>query len=147
MNWQASLAQGFSSAAALLTFLNLPINLCATSCEQQFKTRVPLGFAARMEPGNPHDPLLLQVLASAQELLVNTAYQMDPLQEHQFNPLPGLIHKYYGRVLLLVTGVCAINCRYCFRRHFSYSENTFSLFCASLKLFSKSIYEMMTAFF
>ena len=38
-------------------------------------------------------------------------------------PLKGLIHKYYGRVLLTLTGVCAVNCRYCFRRHFPYQDN------------------------
>ena len=48
---------------------------------------------------------------------------MDPLAELSTNPLKGLIHKYHGRVLLTLTGVCAVNCRYCFRRHFPYQEN------------------------
>ena len=37
-------------------------------------------------------------------------------------PAPGLLHKYRGRALLTVTGACAIHCRYCFRRHFPYSD-------------------------
>lgn len=123
LSWQQILAQGFSSAKELLDFLGLPIALGSPLAEQEFKTRVPRGFAARMQPGNPNDPLLLQVLAVEEELRVATDYVQDPLEERAFNAIPGLIHKYYGRVLLTVTGACAINCRYCFRRHFPYQEN------------------------
>ena len=76
-----------------------------------------------MERGNPHDPLLLQVLATGEELLQAPEYSQDPLQEIKANPLPGVIHKYANRLLLILTGVCAINCRFCFRRHFAYAEN------------------------
>lgn len=122
--WQKILAEGFSSAAELLKFLELPVNLGSIEVEQQFRTRVPRGFAERMEKGNPKDPLLLQVLATAAELAVVEGYVVDPLKEEEANPLPGLIHKYAGRVLVMLTGACAVNCRYCFRRHFPYAENT-----------------------
>ena len=36
----------------------------------------------------------------------------------------GVLHKYHGRALLIATGSCAVNCRYCFRRHFPYGEET-----------------------
>lgn len=123
MNWQKVLAQGFDSAEALLDFLGLPKNLAHVDAERQFNTRVPRGFAARMQPGNPFDPLLLQVLASPQELKQVEAYVKDPLAENMKNPLPGVLHKYHGRVLITLTGVCAVNCRYCFRRHFPYNAN------------------------
>ena len=123
LSLQQILAQGFSSAKELLNFLELPMALGSPLAELEFKTRVPRGFAARMEPGNPSDPLLLQVLAVEEELRVAKDYVQDPLEERAFNAIPGLIHKYYGRVLLTVTGACAINCRYCFRRHFPYQEN------------------------
>ena len=123
MVWQKILSNGFASSKEVLEFLGLPTTLSNMHAERQFKTRVPRGFVARMQHHNPNDPLLLQVLASEEELLYLDEYQDDPLQENKFNPLPGLIHKYYGRVLVILTGVCAINCRYCFRRHFAYQDN------------------------
>ena len=50
-------------------------------------------------------------------------FSHDPLGEADSNPAPGLIHKYRSRVLFIVTASCAIHCRYCFRRHFPYSDN------------------------
>ncbi|MFZ4076991.1 MAG: EF-P beta-lysylation protein EpmB [Legionellaceae bacterium] len=123
VRWQAVLAAGFTSAAELLTFLNLPVQKGSAAAEQQFKTRVPRGFALRMEKENPYDPLLLQVLAVEEELVSWDGYVQDPLIEAEKNPHPGLLHKYAGRVLLMMTGACAVNCRYCFRRHFPYEEN------------------------
>ena len=123
MSWQKILAQGFASSEALLDFLRLPLNLASTSAEQQFKTRVPLGFAKRMHAEDPNDPLLLQVLAQPLELEEHSNFIFDPLQEAIANPLPGLLHKYHGRVLLTLVGACAVNCRYCFRRHFPYDAN------------------------
>lgn len=121
--WQKNLAEGFSSATELLSFLNLPISLASSLAEKQFKTRVPRSFASRMQPGNPADPLLLQVLAADEELEITEGFGSDPLAEETANHLPGLIHKYHGRVLLTVAGACAVNCRYCFRRHFPYQKN------------------------
>ena len=121
--WQKNLAEGFSSATELLSYLHLPISLANSLAEKQFKTRVPRGFAARMQPGNPSDPLLLQVLAVEEELTITQGFGPDPLAEEVVNHLPGMMHKYHGRVLLTVAGACAVNCRYCFRRHFPYQKN------------------------
>jgi len=122
LSWQKKLAQGFSSASELLTYLELPPKNVALM-EKQFPSRIPLSFAQRMQKGNHQDPLLLQVLALEQELEEVEGYDLDPLNELESNPLKGLIHKYYGRVLLTLTGACAVNCRYCFRRHFPYQAN------------------------
>ncbi|MBA4696741.1 MAG: EF-P beta-lysylation protein EpmB [Legionella sp.] len=126
VRWQKSLAEGFGSVTELLEHLELPLNLGDINAQQQFRTRVPRGFAARMTKGDPKDPLLLQVLATSAELSKKQGYTIDPLEEAQANALPGLIHKYPGRVLVILTGACAINCRYCFRRHFPYAENAMS---------------------
>ncbi|RUR12455.1 EF-P beta-lysylation protein EpmB [Legionella sp. km772] len=122
LSWQKKLTTGFSSADELLTYLELPQGGSALA-EKQFPSRIPLSFAQRMQKGNPLDPLLLQVLASPQELAEVPGYELDPLEEAQANPVKGLIHKYHGRVLLTLTGACAVNCRYCFRRHFPYQSN------------------------
>jgi EF-P beta-lysylation protein EpmB len=123
LSWQQILAQAFTSAEQLLEFLQLPSLIASSLAQRQFKTRVPRGFAQRMQRGNPRDPLLLQVLAVEDELQVTPDFVLDPLDELTTNSIPGLIHKYHGRVLLTVTGTCAINCRYCFRRHFPYQNN------------------------
>ncbi len=123
LSWQKNLAQGFSSVSDLLTYLNLPLAMGNSFAEKQFSSRIPLGFAKRMEKGNSTDPLLLQILATGNELKVREGYDADPLKERESNPVKGLIHKYHGRVLLTLTGICAVNCRYCFRRHFPYKEN------------------------
>ena len=121
--WQKKLAQGFSSAVELLEFLHLSTALADGLAEKQFKTRVPRSFAARMQPGNRYDPLLLQVLPVGEELELTDGFIVDPLAEAAAIPLSGLLHKYHGRVLLTVAGACAVNCRYCFRRHFPYQDN------------------------
>jgi EF-P beta-lysylation protein EpmB len=123
LTWQKILAQGFSSAKELLQFLQLPLELYSKQAEQSFATRIPLSFAKRMQAGNPQDPLLLQVLASPWEEQQHSQYEKDPLQEKSSTRIPGLLHKYQGRVLLILTGSCAINCRFCFRRHFPYQDN------------------------
>lgn len=123
LSWEKILAQGFGSVSDLLDFLELPLSTGSLLAEQTFRSRIPLGFAKRMQKRNAFDPLLLQVLAQEAELLIREDYAVDPLDEYKTNPVKGLIHKYHGRVLLTLTGVCAINCRFCFRRHFPYQDN------------------------
>jgi L-lysine 2,3-aminomutase len=123
--WQAQLVTAIRDPEVLCRRLKLntsDISL-STQAHKDFPLLVPSAFAELMEPGNPDDPLLLQVLNRAEEEINPPGYSEDPLQEQDFNPLPGVVHKYPGRVLLIVTGKCAINCRYCFRRSFSYGDN------------------------
>jgi KamA family protein len=70
-----------------------------------------------MRKGDPNDPLLRQVLPSRQEESKRIGYIEDPVGDRAALCRPGLLTKYRGRVLLLATSACAINCRYCFRKH------------------------------
>lgn len=97
-------------------------SLAGREAKRLFALRVPRAFVARMEQGNPNDPLLRQVLTSSQEFIAAPGFSTDPLEE-QHSVVPGLLHKYRNRALLLVKGGCAVNCRYCFRRHFPYADN------------------------
>jgi EF-P beta-lysylation protein EpmB len=123
--WRQQLADVIRSPAELFDMLDLPANQLTSSeqAEQLFALRVPRPYAARIRKGDLNDPLLQQVLPQGKELLAIPGYSNDPLAEKDSNPVPGLIHKYAGRVLLVASGGCAINCRYCFRRHFPYSDN------------------------
>ena len=124
-NWQQSLADVITDPSTLLALLDLEAHQVGLHSAESlsFPLRVPREYVARMCIGDPHDPLLLQVLPTQQELLAMPGFSQDPLQEPPANKLPGLIHKYRGRVLLTITGACAINCRYCFRRNFPYEDN------------------------
>jgi EF-P beta-lysylation protein EpmB len=77
-----------------------------------------------MEPGRPNDPLLRQVLPHAAEVDVVPGFTTDPVGELRASEETGLLRKYRGRALLVVTGACGVHCRYCFRRHFPYDEHT-----------------------
>lgn len=123
--WQNELTDLIRSPAELIELLELDPGLlpAALAASDDFALRVPRPYAARMRKGDSTDPLLRQVLPLGDELLAAPGYSTDPLGEEEANPHPGLIHKYHGRVLLIVSGSCAINCRYCFRRHFPYQDN------------------------
>ncbi len=119
-SWQRILADSYKRPQNLLDDLGLSGDV---SADTLFKTRVPKPFVKKMAYGNPNDPLLLQVLPKSQEFAIIEGFTSDPLEEKQYNPLPGLLHKYRSRVLLTLYGACAVNCRYCFRRHFDYADN------------------------
>ncbi len=124
-DWKTELSHTVNSTSELLSRLGLHVQ--DLSARQQaardFVLKVPESFIARMHYGDPRDPLLTQVLPCATELRDNNAYSTDPLEESKYNPVRGIVHKYRNRVLLIVSPNCAINCRYCFRRHFPYEEN------------------------
>lgn len=123
--WIFDLANVVTDIKTLYRCLDLDpdtISLSMLQAKKQFPLRVPLAFINRMKKGDSHDPLLLQVLCDDNEMLQVAGYSDDPLQE-QNNAIPGLLHKYHNRALLMTKTACAINCRYCFRRHFPYHEN------------------------
>lgn len=123
--WQQSLVDLITNPEELITLLNLDSSLlpAARAAARVFPLRVPRSFVARMERGNPDDPLLRQVLPLGAELRDVDGYNKDALQEKNANPIPGLLHKYPGRVLVTLTSACAVHCRYCFRRFFPYEDN------------------------
>ncbi|MGE9551264.1 EF-P beta-lysylation protein EpmB [Erwinia amylovora] len=123
--WLHQLADVITDPNELLQLLGLdshPELAAGTDARRLFALRVPRAFASRMQKGDPQDPLLLQVITQSQEFVDAPGYSTDPLDE-QTSVVPGLLHKYRNRALLLVKGGCAVNCRYCFRRHFPYSDN------------------------
>ncbi len=87
-----------------------------------FALRVPRGFVARMRRNDPADPLLLQVLPQLAELDQAPDFVIDAVGDMDARAAHGVLRKYQGRALLIASGSCAVNCRYCFRRHFPYGE-------------------------
>lgn len=124
--WQRLWRDAIVDPRELLDLLDLG-HLAASLLPEQdtgFAMRVPRGFAARMRRGDAADPLLLQVLPQAAELIEAMGYSLDAVGDMDARVAGGVLHKYSGRALLIATGSCAVNCRYCFRRHFPYAEET-----------------------
>lgn len=154
-HWQKELANSFTDLHSLLNYLdisakaipitaqNTPVNSAVNSIKikaldtnnqielhnqarRLFPMRVPKPFADLMQKGKWHDPLLQQVVPQQAEYIDKLGFVVDPLEE-QSGATAGLIHKYKSRILLIVRGGCAVNCRYCFRRHFPYQDNQLGL--------------------
>ncbi|MEW6989081.1 EF-P beta-lysylation protein EpmB [Colwelliaceae bacterium 6441] len=124
-SWQKELANVVTDPQKLLQALEIcPENyLQHFKARQLFPVRVPQPFIDRMKKGDINDPLLKQVMPLSQEFVVTDGFSNDPLEEHD-TVAEGLLHKYKHRVLMIVKSGCAINCRYCFRRHFPYQDNS-----------------------
>lgn len=124
--WQQLWREAVRDPRELLTLLGLDdaVTDMSDAAAAQFALRVPRGFVARMRHGDPYDPLLRQVLPLDAELRAAPGFTLDAVGDAAAKAGAGVICKYRGRALLVATGSCAINCRYCFRRHFPYAEET-----------------------
>ena len=124
--WQSEMADAVRDPAELVALLELDGRWLepARRAAETFPLRVPRGFLARMRKGDPADPLLRQVLPLGEELMTVPGYSRDPVGDMASIAARGLLHKYQGRVLLIATGACGVHCRYCFRRHFPYADET-----------------------
>lgn len=124
-SWQHEIANSFKNLNNLLHYLNI------ADCDRnqflninQFPLRVTPFYASLIRKNDINDPLLLQIIPQAKELESHPNFHSDAVGDLSAIKLPGLIHKYHGRVLLSLTAACGIHCRYCFRREFPYSDNT-----------------------
>ena len=125
--WQKELAEAIRDPLDLLARLELAdfssdSDIGGTYADHSFPLRVPLSYVSRMEKGNPRDPLLRQVLPDLREQIPAPGFSRNPVGDLESIKGHGILHKYHGRVLLMLTGACPIHCRYCFRRHFPYQE-------------------------
>jgi EF-P beta-lysylation protein EpmB len=124
--WQRDLSRAITRPEELIDALGLDRELLrgARAANDAFALRVTPSYLARMRRGDRDDPLLRQVLPLGEELIEQGGYVADPLRERDYSRAPNLLQKYAGRALLITTQACAIHCRYCFRRHFPYAEDT-----------------------
>jgi EF-P beta-lysylation protein EpmB len=116
--WRAVMTEAVREPAELCRLLELDPSLIDRQAAIDFPLLVPRTFISRIQPGEPKDPLLVQVMPSAAENASPPGFRADPLCEADAAVCPGLLRKYQGRSLILATDRCAVHCRYCFRRHF-----------------------------
>ncbi|MCS7016790.1 MAG: KamA family radical SAM protein [Gemmatales bacterium] len=88
-----------------------------TQLEKDYKLAIPPYYLSLINPEDPNDPIRLQAVPSVFELENRSGYEMeDPLEEDKDMPVPGLTHRYPDRVLLAITHVCTMYCRFCTRK-------------------------------
>lgn len=123
-NWQQQLAKCIKSADTLEAVVNdIPLlHPFSEKAHQQFRMKLPTGFIYD-DQHKPIEALLSQVIPDHRETEINDGFATDPVGDLDAMNTPGLIHKYSNRALFIVTGACAIHCRYCFRRHFPYADS------------------------
>ncbi len=118
--WQQRWPESIRDPAELCRILGLDpaVASAAQQASDGFRLLVPQSYLSRIRPGDPADPLLLQVLPQHAETAAVPGYGADPLHEAEAACAPGLLRKYRGRILMVATPSCAVHCRFCFRRHF-----------------------------
>lgn len=122
--WQRELREAVRDPRRLVEALGLSPELAETGVSDAgFPLFVPASYLGRIERGNLADPLFRQVWPATAEANATPGFTEDPVADASFALRPGLIQKYAGRALMVVTGACAVHCRYCFRRHFPYDES------------------------
>lgn len=124
-SWKTELVHAIRDTNALLARLGLDAS--ETWNSDHFPCLVPESYLRRMTPGDPQDPLLLQVLPTKQEDTPNPDFQIDPVGDEAARLASGVLQKYSGRALLIATGACAVHCRYCFRQHYPYNDDLHGL--------------------
>lgn len=122
--WRRELRAAVRDPHELCRLLELPAAVADSAVEGvgQFSLFVPPHYLSLIRRGDPHDPLLRQVLPIAEESRDVSGFTADPVDDAAAARNPGVLKKYEGRALLIATGVCAVHCRYCFRRHFPYAD-------------------------
>ena len=73
-------------------------------------------IAGLIDPSDPADPIARQFIPTAHELVMQGGENADPIGDHAHSPVAGIVHRYPDRVLFKLVHVCAVYCRFCFRR-------------------------------
>ena len=82
----------------------------------QYAVAITPAMTELIDRTDPHDPIARQFVPDAAELDVAPGETADPIGDHAHSPVEGIVHRYPDRVLLKLTHVCAVYCRFCFRR-------------------------------
>jgi lysine 2,3-aminomutase len=115
-DWRWQLSHRLNTAEDFARVIRLtPEEVTGLSAPGLFRVDVTPYFASLMDPDDPNCPIRRQIMPTAQELVPFEAEMVDSLNEEAHSPVPGLVHRYPDRVLMLVTTQCASYCRYCTR--------------------------------
>ena len=82
----------------------------------RYAVAVTPAMQALIDPADPHDPIAAQFIPHERELAADPSERADPIGDAVHTPVEGVVHRYPDRVLLTLNHVCAVYCRFCFRR-------------------------------
>lgn len=115
-DWRWQMSNRLNTVAELVNVLELSDSeRKALEAKDLFRVDITPYFASLIDPRDPHDPIRAQVIPTDREMAPFTSMMEDSLAEDRHSPVPGLVHRYPDRVLMLVTTQCASYCRYCTR--------------------------------
>ncbi len=115
-DWRWQMSNRLNTVGELAQVLDLSDSeRKALEAKNLFRVDITPYFASLIDPHDPHDPVRAQVIPTDREMLPFTSMMEDSLAEDRHSPVPGLVHRYPDRVLMLVTTQCASYCRYCTR--------------------------------
>jgi lysine 2,3-aminomutase len=115
-DWRWQLSHRLNTLEELEQVVRLtPEEIEGLSAEHKFRVDITPYFASLVDPDDPLCPVRQQVVPKGRELAAFTSMMEDSLAEDAHSPVPGLVHRYPDRVLMLVTTQCASYCRYCTR--------------------------------
>ncbi len=115
-DWRWQLSNRLNSVEELERIVNLTESeKKALRADNLFRVDITPFFASLIDPDSRDCPVRRQVIPTAEEMVPFTSMMEDSLAEDKHSPVPGLVHRYPDRVLMLVTTQCATYCRYCTR--------------------------------
>jgi lysine 2,3-aminomutase len=82
----------------------------------RYAIALPEALAQLVDASDPNDPIARQFVPDTAELELQPGEVADPIGDEAHSPVEGIVHRYPDRVLLKVTHICAVYCRFCFRR-------------------------------
>lgn len=136
--WRRVQRTNFYSWKRLADFLEFDHKQCSSMIKRaNFPLNLPFRLAEKIEKKNLEDPILRQFLPTLEETVLREGFVSDPVKDRFFRRENKLLHKYHGRVLLVCTSACAMHCRYCFRKEFSYERSEKKKFHKELELIAK----------
>ena len=115
-DWRWHISHRLNTVEELARVIRLtPEEIQGLSAPSHFRVDITPYFASLIDPNDPNCPIRRQVIPTGQEVVPFTAEMTDSLAEDAHSPVPGLVHRYPDRVLMLTTTQCASYCRYCTR--------------------------------
>lgn len=116
MDWRWQMSNRLNTAVELEKVINLTDSeRDALNANDLFRVDITPYFASLIDPDDPNCPVRKQVIPTAREMVPFQSMMEDSLAEDKHSPVPGLVHRYPDRVLMLITTQCASYCRYCTR--------------------------------
>lgn len=123
-SWQSILRSNYTSLQELISYLEIPSeSLGLLLNNPRFRINIPKRLVDKIEKGNLQDPIFLQFVPLQEEIRSYPGFSKEPVHDQDFRKEAKLLQKYEKRALIVATGACAMNCRFCFRQNYPYIES------------------------